>query len=249
MRTDYEKKKKDSVNAEFLINGIIALFGVVLVILGIFATSFGTEVDTVLVSVGASLIASAIVAYLSSIYIQKYRRAKEISEIWGIYSIEDKRATMNIKIDKQMEKANRHYDLIAFGLKSLREGNTPGVKNCLKRGASIRIISVDPDCELLKMRDRQEGKIEGSTAHSIRQLQIWADELNQKYPGKITVKYSKYLPNEFYCRVDDSIFVGPYQFGKESQQTITSEYRNPGKAFALYEAYFDDLWKNAEYYN
>ena len=234
------------ISAERLINLVIGLIGVLLVFAGIFFIK-RLDLSTVIVSVGASLIASSIVAFLSSIYIQKYRRAKEMSEIWGINSVEDKRTIMNIRIDACTEKAKRHYDIMAFGLKSLRDGNHQGVVNMLERGTKIRILSVDPDCEALKERDVQEKKAPGSTALSIRQLQEWVNDLSSKYQGQIQLRLSKFLPSEFYCRVDDSIFVGPYQYGKESQQVFTIEFKNPGKAFSYYETYFNSIWNDPDY--
>ena len=117
----------------------------------------------------------------------------------------------------------------------------------LRRGAVIRILSVDPECEELIDRDIQEKKAKGATALSIRQLKEWADALEKEFPGQLQVRFANYLPSEFYCRVDDAIFVGPYQYGIESQQCITSEYKNPGKAFAYYESYFETLWNDKEY--
>ncbi len=239
-------REERKISAEHWINIIIALVGVILVAFGVIRSE-NEKLSTILISVGASLIASAIVAFLSSIYIHKYRRAKEISEIWGIRSIEDKRATMNIRIDECMGKAKKHYDIMAFGLKSLRDGNKKGVNDMLRRGAVIRILSVDPECEELIDRDIQEKKAKGATALSIRQLKEWADALEKEFPGQLQVRFANYLPSEFYCRVDDAIFVGPYQYGIESQQCITSEYKNPGKAFAYYESYFETLWNDKEY--
>ena len=238
--------KDSKMSAEHAINLSLGFFGVILVLIGVVFVK-RQNIYTITMSVGASLIASSIVAYLSSIYIQKYRRAKEISEIWGINSVEEKRTIMNIQIDACTEEAKRHYDIMAFGLKSLRDGNHQGIVNMLERGAKIRILSVDPDCEALKERDVQEKKAPGSTALSIRQLQEWVNELSSKYQGQIQLRLSKYLPSEFYCRVDDSIFVGPYQYGKESQQVITIEFKNPGKAFSYYETYFNSIWNDPDY--
>ena len=234
------------LNAERTINLVIALLGVILILVGVLFVKH-QSLSTVTISVGASLLASSVVAFLSSIYIQKYRRAKEISEIWGISSIESKRTLMNVRIDECTASATRNYDIMAFGLKSLRDGNPDGVMAFLGRGGTIRILSVSPDCPALNDCDVQEGKAAGSTALSIRQLKDWADALNEKYPGRVLLRFGQYLPSEFYCRVDDSIFVGPYQFGKESQQVITLEFRNPGKAFSYYEAYFESLWNNPAY--
>ena len=92
-------EQKEKISVERLINTIIALVGVILVVIGVILSA-KEKASTILISVGASLIASSIVAFLSSIYIQKYRRAKEISEIWGIRSIEEKRTIMNTRIDE-----------------------------------------------------------------------------------------------------------------------------------------------------
>ena len=150
-------EQKEKISVERLINTIIALVGVILVVIGVILSA-KEKASTILISVGASLIASSIVAFLSSIYIQKYRRAKEISEIWGIRSIEEKRTIMNTRIDECTSKAKKHYDIMAFGLKSLRDGNAKGINDLLKRGASIRILSVNPACEALNDRDIQEKK-------------------------------------------------------------------------------------------
>ena len=239
-------EQKEKISVERLINTIIALVGVILVVIGVILSA-KEKASTILISVGASLIASSIVAFLSSIYIQKYRRAKEISEIWGIRSIEEKRTIMNTRIDECTSKAKKHYDIMAFGLKSLRDGNAKGINDLLKRGASIRILSVNPACEALNDRDIQKKKKKGQTAHTIRQLIEWVEDLKKTYPSQIEIKLANHLPSEFYCRVDNSIFVGPYQYGKDSQQLITMEFKSPGKAFAYYEDYFDSLWRDKDY--
>jgi len=184
---------------------------------------------------------------MSSVYIQKYKREKELSEIWGVNSISDKRGVMNELIDAQLDKTRNKYDIIAFGLKSLREGYNKGVENCLKRGTHMRIITVNPNSPRLNIRDKEEKKAPGSTKLSIIQLSHWVDELNKKYPGQVQIRYSDTIPTEYYCREDNYIYVGPYQYGKESQQMITMEYRNPGKAFDYYDAYFQSLWEDTEY--
>ncbi len=239
-------KKEPIMSVEHWINLAIALIGLILVLIGIIFAG-KEKLSTITISVGASLIASSIVAYLSSIYIQKYRRAKEISEIWGIESVEEKRTTMNIRIDECIEKAKKQYDIMAFGLKSLRDGNSKGIENMLKRGARIRILTVDPQCQALRDRDIQEKKTPGETAHTIIQLKEWAVELSKKYPDQVHIRFARYLPSEFYCRVDNAIYVGPYEYGKDSQQLITMEYHAKGKAFAYYEEYFDSLWNDKEY--
>ena len=238
------EKEQKVLDAERIVNIIIALIGLVLILVGILARQFSAETETIVISVGSSLLASALVAFLSSVYIRQYKHAKEIAEVWGIQSIADKRATMNIEIAHQMKNAHKHLDYIAFGLTSLRQGNTPGVKDCLSRGAEMRILTVSPENARLNIRDREEGKLEGSTSKSIRDLTEWVQALNTEFPGKASIRFSDTIPTEYYFRADDYIYVGPYQFGKESQQTITMEFKGSGKAFAYYSQYFDDLWND-----
>lgn len=47
---------------------------------------------------------------------------------------------------------------------------------------------------------------------------------------------------DFYWRVDDEMYIGPYWYGIGSQQTITYKFKKGKKAFELYEEYFEKLW-------
>ena len=154
---------------ERLINGVILLMGIIFVLIGAFVVKDG-KIETILISIGTSMISSSIVSFLTSIYIFKYQRAKDISEIWGISSIQEQRAVMNIQVDKYMQKAKNHIDILAYGLKSLRENRTETIKNALKRNVKIRIITVNPNNDLLALKDRDENKVKGSTAESINEL-------------------------------------------------------------------------------
>lgn len=234
---------KPTIDMERLINIVICLAGIVLILCGVLLKS--GQAETITISVGASLVASSAVAFLSSVYIRRYRHAKEISEQWGLQSITDKRATMNIEINEHMQKVSQNLDYIAFGMTSLRQGAESTVLDCLHRGAELRLLTVDPESPFLSVRDREEKKMEGSTATSIRQLVDWAKRLEEKYPGKVKLRYNPAIPTEYYCRADRMIYTGPYQYGKESQQTITFAYKGPGLAFDYYTKYYDELWREA----
>ena len=49
---------------------------------------------------------------------------------------------------------------------------------------------------------------------------------------------------DFYWRIDDELYVGPYLYGIPSQQTITYKFVNGGMGFKLYSEYFESLWNN-----
>lgn len=230
---------------ERLVNFIVGLIGVILVLIGILSsTTIGPTWEAVIISVGASLIASAIVSYLTSIYIFKRKRAKDITEKWGLRTICETRAEMNTIVTGRIEKAQNHLDIIAYGLSSLRESRTPLLKRKVAHGLNIRILTVDPNCELLKQKDADENKQPGATAASIRALCKWIVELQKIQGAKVEIKFCSSLPTEVFFRVDDYIYTGPYQWARDSQRSITMEYRNLGQAFEYYKEYFDGLWKN-----
>lgn len=234
--------------SERLVNLLIGLIGVILVLVGILASQIiGATWEAVLISVGASLVASAIVSYLTSIYIFKRRQSKEITETWGLCAICETRAEMNIIVNDRIKKAQDHLDIIAYGLSSLRESRTSLLKEKVEHGLSIRILTVHPDCDLLCQKDKDEKKQPGTTAASIRALCKWILELQQIKGAKVEIKFCSSLPTEVYFRVDDYIYTGPYQWARDSQRSITMEYRNAGNAFKYYKDYFDAIWKDNEF--
>lgn len=243
----FTEKMGYAVN-ERLINIIIGLLGIVSVFVGIlFSDKLGDKWEAVIISVGASLIASAVVSYLSSIYVYKRKREKEITDNWGLISICDNRAQMNIQVAKRLDKAKDHLDIIAFGLKSFRESKRKLIADKVAHGMSIRIITVDPKCDLLKQKDLDEKKVVGSTSDSITQLCRWILELQELGGSKVEIRFCNTLPTELYFRVDDYVYAGPYQCGKESQRTITMEYRSRGEGYKYYRDYFDALWSDKSF--
>ena len=63
--------------------------------------------------------------------------------------------------------------------------------------------------------------------------------------GTIIIKYYDAMPLDFYWRIDDVLYTGPYWFGTASQQTVTYKFSKGGRGFSLYSNYFEDLWNNS----
>ena len=73
----------------------------------------------------------------------------------------------------------------------------------------------------------------------------WANELNQKnYKGKIVIKGYNSMTLDYYWRVDDDLYVGPYWYGYKSSDTITYKFSSKGRGFQHYNEYFDKLWND-----
>ena len=49
---------------------------------------------------------------------------------------------------------------------------------------------------------------------------------------------------DFYWRMDNELYIGPYWYGWDSQQTVTYKFINGGRGFDLYTQYFDALWND-----
>lgn len=221
------------------------LWQLILILLGVFSViaSFSTSNErwfSTFNGVGISLLLSGLLGIFMNAFFYKRDAKLEIYEKWKIVNIYQSRAIANLTIDAYQGKAKKRIDIIAFGLSSWRQAKEQLIDTMLNRGIQIRIITMDPNCSLLNLRDRAEGKAEGATKESILQLRAFFKQTNRR--KKVEIKYHQQLPLDFYFRVDDHIFVGPYIYGKESQQMITYEFEKGGEGFEYYSDYFDKLW-------
>ena len=227
-----------------LLNLIVLLSGIVLILAGIIAGYFDREsVSTVCISVGCSLTSTAIVGFLYVRYQTKHQKMKELMDVWGLKEIYDTRAIMNQSADRAQERAKERVDAIGFGFRSWRQAKTSNVIRMLGSGVRIRILSVLPNTIITKRREIDEEVTVGDISKSIIQLRKWVEEL-RKY-GDIELRFHKSLPLDFYFRIDDTLFIGPYMYKKLSQQTVSYEFSRYGKMFREYAEYFESVWNDA----
>ena len=224
---------------------LFAAIGIILVgvILCLISTDTQAPWDTVWLSIGCSLIASGLVILMHDFFVER----KEVSLLdeWKIDRIYSTRAEKNADSDPELAKTKYCVDAVAFGLGSFRSKQTPKVEACLRNGVNFRILTMDPESPYVAVRDAEENKKAGTTKYSIEQLVEWADRLNAKgFRGKIIVKGYSTMTLDFYWRVDDTVYVGPYWYGVDSQQTITYKFLSGGKGFTQYTEYFENLWEN-----
>lgn len=229
-------------NRESLINSIILFLGIILVLLGIIFLK-STVISTVLISVGSSLIASSVVSFITTYNMMIRIKQNEITEKWGLECITENRGLMNAIINDCFKKKVSQIDIIAYGLKSFRESKDSTIRNQLIKGMSMRIITVKPDSPILNQKDDDENKMPGSTESSIIDLVTWVGEINETINANIRLKCIDKLPTELYFRVDDMVFVGPYELLRESQQTVTYQYRCNTLGGNYYQQYFEQLWE------
>lgn len=244
---DSQLRKSMQIN-ETLVNYLLMGIGIIFILIGAFAP-IPEKLVIVLSGVGCSLLASAIVAWFNARYTIKKQAEAVVLDEWGLCAIYPTRQDMNKSCDIALHDASKEIEMIGFGFRSLRDSQDSLIKEKVSRGVKIRIISMNPDSEFLMQREKDEKVSKGSIRESIIQLGEWVDELN-KYSGrknKVQIKYYDSLPQDFYFRADGHVFVGPYQYGKQSQQTISYEYVRKAEGYKHYTNYFNTLWNDENF--
>ena len=169
-------------------------------------------------------------------------------ETWSINRIFASRAEKNQESDPKLEKNDiKILDGIAFGLTSFRSKRKTDLFNCLNNGLNVRFLVMDPHGVFIKSREKEEKVLEGSISKSIEELVLWAKDLNKKSKGgRISIKAYNSMTLDFYWRIDDTIYTGPYLYNIASQQTLTYKFTKGGEGFKFYTKYFEELWSNKE---
>lgn len=221
---------------------IILIIGILLIPIDIYCLKTDSKLW---ISIGCSLIASSLVIILTELLVE--RKKSNPLDKWNISKIYSTRAEKNADSDPNLDKAHYCVDIVAFGLSSFRSKYSKKVETCLRKGVNFRILTMNPGSQYVSAREREEKEVEGNTKKSINDLIVWADNFNAKgFKGKIIVKGYNCMTLDFYWRVDNTLYIGPYWYGYKSVDTITYCYLKGGKGFSQYTEYFNSLWEDKE---
>ena len=214
---------------------LITLIGLILVLMA--------RGQDILQGVGISILASGIMSLISVFFLNDEDTAKT-ARAWGLEHVYSTRGEMNAACDEYMAHAIS-IKAIGFGFRSLRDSQEGRIMEILKKGGSVQLLTMKPDCKALELRERDENQ---GISSSIDDLIQWAKEMNERgFKGKVEIHYHDHLPSDFVFLLNNRLFTGPYEYGKLSQQTISFEYSVTGAAYEYYERYFDKLWSNDKY--
>lgn len=226
---------KNKRTQKIIVSLMMLLAGVCLV----YALSY--DCNKLLTNLGCSIIASSLFLLLLTLFTENDK--KDPLDEWGIAKVYETRSAKNDDSDPALDHAKFCVDGIAFGLSSFRSKNASRVEDCLRRGVNFRFLVMHPESQFVAAREEEEDVQPGQIASSINKLVEWADGLNEKgYKGKITVKGYKCMTLDFYWRVDNEIFMGPYWYKRLSQTTITYKFEPFGRCYDAYKDYFENLW-------
>lgn len=235
----------EDLNAN-LLNGVSFLIGILLTVAGIFVGRCHANAGIIFVSVGTSIIASAMVVFLSSRYLIRHRDIQEMFELWGIRGIFPTRAAMNPRADLTLNDLKHQLDLMSFGLLAFRHAIGSIIEAKVRNGLRVRILTVSPGSPFVVQHELDEGGVRDQIAHTIDDLDTWVKKLKAMSPdpSHVQIRFCERGMVQSYYRQDDYVYTGPYLYGKPSQQTISFEFKKGGLGYKYWTAYFESLWSD-----
>lgn len=230
---------KEKFNSKSIIAGLVCI---IIGGLGIGAEFLWDTDKGFWFNLGCSLLSSGLVILLTALFVERLK-INPLDD-WKLKTITSTRAEINNDCEIEMDHAKYQIDIIAFGLRSFRTTHMDKqILAKLRKGINYRILTMDPQSKFVAAREAEEDN--KNIKSSIEALVAWADLLNNKSTrGKIIVKGYSSMTLDFYWRVDNVVYIGPYWYGYESQQTITYKYIKGGKGFKTYSDYFEKLWSD-----
>ena len=141
----------------------------------------------------------------------------------------------------------KNLDICAFGLRSFRDSRAKETHDACANGLVIRFLCISPTSIFLAQREKEENVGSGEIARTVKDCIRFFLDLKEEFPDNIYIKSYDALPLDLYWRQDDILAVGPYLYGKTSQQSITYEYRKGSQGFSYYTDYFEELWNSKEF--
>ena len=234
---------KEKINLKSIVAALVILAGgIFLALMDVFVWQ---STSSIILNIGCSFIASALVGIVTVLLVER-QKVSPLEE-WKIEKIYSTRAERNSEADPNIEHARYCIDGIAFGLSSFRNMYGKKIEQCLKKGVQVRLLTMDPLGEFISKREEEEKTAPGGIKDTIDELIKWADSLNQNNTrGKIVIKAYKSMTLDYYWRVDDDLYVGPYWYGYKSSDTITYKFVAGGRGFQHYGEYFEKLWEDSD---
>jgi len=229
-----------------MLNIIILCVGLILILIGLL--QIPEKTSTLLTNIGVSILASGIIALFTILTLndENFQIENNLQSKWGIEEIYATRSEMNSHTASVFPSMKKEYQQIAFGVKSLRDAYNDLFIEKAKKGLKIKFITLHPNSIFIQEREKIENKQKGDIRKTIIDLIIWIKKLQgvSKKPSNIQIEFYDSLPLDFYCKIDNNLYIGPYLYGKESQQTISYRFNSRGKGYDYYTRYFNSLWNS-----
>lgn len=202
--------------------------------------------NTILVSVGTSLIAGGITTVLDLFRNtekgQVFEKADALILEAGVDNIYNKRDLD--EYDQIVKRAKNSIDVMGYSLRGFYQS----YKDILTEKANkdydfkVRILLVDADTASSEWRERNEdGKVRGIYKESIEVIKTGFRNI-----PNIEIRVIDIPLGHMIYRIDNVMYVGPYFYKKNSKSTNTLKLSKEGWLFKEYQYEFDRMWNDAK---
>lgn len=224
---------------------LLLVFGIILVWWGIDVHEQIVK-NTVLLSIGTSLVAGGIVAILDLFRIasqeQVYNNIDNLIIKAGIDNVYEKRDLD--EYDSLIKNARNSIDVLGYSLRAFYQSYKEILleKSSKHPNFTVRILLIEPDSMSSRYRENNEdGKVTGIYKKSI-------DVIKEGFANCPNIKIRTIdipIGNMIY-RIDDTMYVGPYFYKRNSKSTHTIKLNKNGWLYEEYQQEFDKMWKDGK---
>jgi len=227
-----------------LITVITLMLGYFLIDKGINLPDTQGKTSNILVSIGTSLVATAIVLFLDlwKNFSVDHLMAKtdNIINIGGFEKVYKKRDLD--RYDDLMENLGKGIDICGYSLGGFFESFSLTLRAKLQVHSNIkvRVIFVNPRSEAAKKRAEIEGK-------NIELYKQKFETFKTFYAGiaNMEIKTVDFPISSMIFRIDSVLFIGPHFYQHQSKATHTFELRKDSYLFKEYQEEFERMWDDA----
>ena len=223
---------------------LVFLFGIIFVFWGIDIQEESIK-NTILVSVGTSLIAGGIVATLDLFRnIGKEKINHNLVSVIlnaGVEAVYYKRDLD--EYDNLIKNSKESIDVVGYSLRGFYQSYKDILLKKTEQNINfkIRILIVDPKSNFSKWREENEdGKVRGTYEESLDVI-----KMGFKSKPNIEIRVIRIPLGHMIYRIDNIMYIGPYLYKKNSKSTITMKLDKEGALFKEFQLEFDNMWKDA----
>lgn len=201
-----------------------------------------SNIGSIQISIGTSLIAAAVVMFLDLIrHVSINKIFEQLNNIIvdaGLVWVYKKRDID--KYDDLMNNIQAELDIAGYSLGAFFDSYSDILKaKVSKSSIRVRILLVNPESTFSQNRASIEGRGNDAFKEKI-------DTLLKFFKGdKIEIKFLDAPLSTMIFRIDDIMFVGPHFYRKQSKATLTQELKKDHWMFNEYQEEFEKMWSDS----
>lgn len=202
-------------------------------------------------AIGTSLIATGAAGFVVYSYVrivhQTAERLQILTQFGFVRAFAGRSVQIKPEYDRRLSHASEQIDIMAFGLRALREDYRDSFVDWSRR-AKVRILLIDPHAPIqatsyADQRDIEERNPPGTIRADVRQFLNAVHQVNPP-TDRFEIRLSKTLPSVNIFRIDDQSFWGPYLMREQSRNMPTFIVERGGVMFDALARHFEEIWSD-----